>query len=91
MERKKAQQVQSFALKAPTANSVLLAGDFTHWQRRAIPMKKQPGGFWMVNVLLQPGTYHYRFVVDDQWCDDPACTLRVSNPYGSQDAVRQVA
>jgi hypothetical protein len=39
---------------------------------------------------LEPGTYHYRFLVDGQWRDDPECTLRVDNPYGSNNAVRQV-
>jgi hypothetical protein len=30
-------------------------------------------------------------MVDGQWRDDPECALHVPNPYGGQDAVRQVA
>jgi len=29
--------------------------------------------------------------VDGQWHDDPECALHVPNPFGGQDAVRQVA
>jgi 1,4-alpha-glucan branching enzyme len=84
-------QSQTFSVTAPTATSVLLAGDFTHWQEKAIPMKKQADGVWKASVKLAPGTYHYRFVVDGQWCDDPGCTLRMPNPFGGENAVRQVA
>ena len=91
MARKNNQQQQTFAITAPTAMSVLLAGDFTHWQQRAISMKKHPGGVWKATVKLAPGTYHYRFIVDGQWQDDPECTLYVANPYGGENAVRQVS
>jgi hypothetical protein len=42
-------------------------------------------------VPLPPGTYHYRFLVDGEWRDDPVCPLHVPNIFGSQDAVRIVA
>ena len=82
---------QMFTFKAPGALSVMLAGDFTHWQENAIQMKKQAGGLWKATVDLGPGTYHYRFLVDGQWRDDPECTLRVPNPYGGDNSVREVA
>ena len=84
-------QPQTFAITAPTATSVLLAGDFTHWQDKAIPMARQEGGVWKTTIALAPGTYHYRFIVDGQWRDDPECTLRVANPHGGENSVRQVA
>ncbi len=82
---------QTFSITAPTAMSVQLVGDFTHWQEKPIAMKKERGGVWKVAVQLAPGTHHYRFLVDGQWRDDPECTVRVPNPFGSQNAVRQVA
>jgi 1,4-alpha-glucan branching enzyme len=82
---------QTFAITAPTALSVQLVGDFTHWQEKPITMKKERGGVWKAALELPPGTHHYRFLIDGQWHDDPECTLRVPNPFGSQDAVRQVA
>lgn len=82
---------QTFEFSQPTAMNVLLVGDFTHWQKSPIAMKKGKAGFWTADVELPPGTYHYRFLVDGEWRDDPECTLRVPNPYGQQNMVRRVA
>jgi len=81
---------QTFRFTCPAAISVLLVGDFTHWQERGIPMRKGNDGIWTATVSLPPGKHSYRFLVDGEWQDDPECKLRVSNPYGSQDMVRQV-
>ena len=81
---------QTFRFTAPTATSVLLVGDFTHWQQGGIPMQKSKDGTWTASVDLTPGKHVYRFIVDNEWQDDPDCTVRVPNPYGSQDMVRQV-
>lgn len=82
---------QTFSITAPDAMSVLLVGDFTHWQQNPIPLRKGKNGVWSVKVDLPPGTHHYRFIVDGEWHDDPECTLRVTNPFGTQNMVRQVA
>jgi len=82
---------QTFRYAAPNAASVLLAGDFTHWQKSAVPMQKGKAGVWTTTVDLAPGPHNYRFLVDGQWCDDPECTVRVPNPFGTQNMVRQVA
>ena len=82
---------QTFRFTAPTATTVSLAGDFTDWQKRAIPMQKGKDGIWMATVELMPGKHNYRFIVDGDWCDDPECTVRVPNPYGTQNMVRKVA
>ncbi len=82
---------QTFSFTAPDAMSVLLAGDFTHWQAEPIPMRKGAEGVWSVSVELPPGTHSYRFIVDGEWRDDPACVIRVPNPYGSENMVRRVA
>ena len=83
--------MQNFSFTAPGAISVQLVGDFTHWQEHPIQMRKGTDGIWRTAVELEPGPHHYRFLVDGQWRDDPECTLRVPNPYGSEDSVRQVA
>jgi 1,4-alpha-glucan branching enzyme len=81
---------RKFALTAPEAASVMLVGDFTHWQKSPISLHKQSNGVWSVSVPIEPGEHRYRFLVDGQWRDDPECTLRVPNPYGSHDAVVRV-
>ena len=82
---------QTFSFKAPGAASVSLVGDFTHWQKNPIHLQKQPDGVWRVTVPLEPGEHHYRFLVDGEWRDDPDCALRVSNPFGGQNAVVRVS
>lgn len=86
-----ANQAQEFFYRAPEATSVQLVGDFTHWQSRPIQMHKRSDGIWRAEVALPPGKHHYRFLVDGVWCDDPECTIRVPNAYGSHDMVREVA
>jgi 1,4-alpha-glucan branching enzyme len=82
---------QTFRFSAPGAASVLLAGDFTHWQKNAVPMQKAKDGAWTATLGLSAGKHTYRFIVDGEWRDDPDCTVRVANPYGGQDMVRQVS
>ena len=81
---------QTFAFRAPAARSVQLVGDFTHWQKKPVSLRKDDRGVWTAIINLTPGIYHYRFLVDGEWRDDPECTLRVPNPYGSANAVRQI-
>lgn len=78
---------QTFSFKAPGADHVLLVGDFTHWQKAPIQLKKQAEGIWRVTIPLEPGEHHYRFLVDGEWRDDPECPVRVPNPFGSHNAV----
>jgi 1,4-alpha-glucan branching enzyme len=80
-------QKQQFSFNAPAAASVLLVGDFTHWQKNPIPLTKQANGVWKAATALAPGKYQYRFLVDGEWRDDPDCTLRVDNPFGTKDDV----
>lgn len=92
MARKQAVSAgQTFSINAAGAATVFLAADFTQWQKNALPMKKTKGSTWALTVPLAPGTYHYRFIVDGEWRDDPDCTLRIPNTFGSQDNVRVVS
>jgi 1,4-alpha-glucan branching enzyme len=52
---------------------VQLVGDFTHWQSKPVNLVKQADGVWKTSIALAAGTYHYRFLVDGTWCDDPQC------------------
>jgi 1,4-alpha-glucan branching enzyme len=84
-------RVQTFSFSAADAMSVQLVGDFTHWQEQPINLQRGPDGVWRARVELPPGIHHYRFLVDGEWRDDPECTIRTPNPFGSQDMTRQVA
>lgn len=79
-----------FIFKAAQARSVKLAGDFTDWEKFPVEMKASEDGAWATVLSLEPGEYAYRFIVDGEWQDDPQCTRRVTNPFGSQNAVVEI-
>ena len=80
----------TFALQAPEAREVRLAGCFTDWDQAAMSLRKQRDGTWKKTVSLPPGTYEYRFLVDGRWQDDPACPVHKPNTFGTQNCVRVV-
>ena len=82
---------QTFAFKAPAASSVMLVGEFTHWQKNPVSLRKHADGIWRVTVSLAPGEHRYRFLVDGEWRDDPECKLQIPNPFGSQDSVVRIS
>ena len=61
----------SFTLKAPSASSVFLRGDFNNWSATATPMKKDANGEWSVTVPLKAGRHAYKFLVDGKMVLDP--------------------
>ena len=80
----------AFQCEAPSAKSVLLAGDFTQWDKKPIKMIQGGGGRWHVKVPLTRGRHTYRFLVDGQWQNDPASHDRVPNGFGSFNNVKDV-
>lgn len=80
----------TFSYAEPGAQSVLLAGNFTGWQQAPLSLKRDKNGVWKKAVSLPPGRYEYRFVVDGEWRDDPACTSRQANQFGGENCVRIV-
>lgn len=84
-------RTEVFSFRSPEALRVQLVGDFTQWQEHPINLQKADDGTWKATVILPPGTHQYKFVVDGEWCDDPACTQRARNPFGGENMMRQVA
>jgi len=81
---------ESFTYYAPSAGNVLLAGDFTDWEKHPVSLKKQTDGSWKAVVPLEPGMHEYRFLVDGQWRDDEHCSARKPNGLGALNCVREV-
>lgn len=72
------------------AREVFVSGSFNGWHLQATPMIAQDKGLWVTELVLPPGRYEYRFLVDGQWTDDPQAKEKVFNPYGGQNAVLMV-
>ena len=79
-----------FELQHPTATQVCIAGSFNDWHSSATPMVSMGGGRWAKEILLPPGTYEYRFVVDGAWITDECGRQQVANPFGSHNTVLHV-
>jgi 1,4-alpha-glucan branching enzyme len=84
---KDSKQKVTFLYKAPAAQSVLLAGDFTGWQQAPVSLKKDKAGTWKKSISLPPGRYEYRLLVDGEWRDDPQCSTRHPNQFGGENCV----
>ncbi len=79
-----------FELPAPAAKKVYLSGNFNNWETNSNPLKKDKKGLWKTTVSLEPGKYEYRFLVDGNWENDPACCDCVPNEFGTMNCVRIV-
>jgi 1,4-alpha-glucan branching enzyme len=67
---------------------VRLAGDFNGWiPDRDVLSLKEDGGLWKKFVFLGPGSYQYKFVVDDEWREDPQNPLVTLDSLGGQSSV----
>ena len=67
------------------ASEVFLVGDFSDWIPRR--MRRQQDGAFVATVLLPPGEYQYKFVVDGQWVTDPDNPCHTPNPYGTLNSI----
>jgi len=76
----------TFSLEASEAKEVVLMGDFNDWSPEKHPMRKDENGTWKKRVILSPGNYEYKFLVDGQWKEDPRNNLRCPNRFGSYNS-----
>lgn len=79
-----------FEYHNPAADTVCLAGDFNDWHPTASEMVRMQDGQWLKELILPPGRYEYRLVVDGCWMPDPACPSSAPNSYGGQNSVLTV-
>ncbi|OGG55495.1 MAG: hypothetical protein A3F84_18790 [Candidatus Handelsmanbacteria bacterium RIFCSPLOWO2_12_FULL_64_10] len=79
-----------FKLKAPKAEEVTLCGTFNNWETHSQRLRRDKKGVWGTSLVLEPGTYEYRFLVDGEWQNDPDAEMVAPNPYGTQNCVRMV-
>ena len=77
----------TFSLNLSDAEKVVLMGDFNDWNPKKHPMKKDDKGMWNKYVLLPPGRYEYKFLVDGQWLEKPQNSQICSNCFGTYNNV----
>ncbi|MCE1195439.1 zf-HC2 domain-containing protein [bacterium] len=80
----------SFALEAPQASTVALAGDFNGWSGEGYQLRRAgKTGAWEIKVPLKRGkAYVYNFVIDGQtWIADPAVPARIDDGFGGSGSL----
>ncbi len=81
----------TFSIQAEPGRKVAVAGSFNEWDPEAHVLKDKTGsGAYTATVLLAPGTYEYKFVIDGTWCVDPACAEWVQNDCGTLNSLLRV-
>jgi hypothetical protein len=80
--------IVEFALEAPGARSVSVAGDFTGWSP-AVELQDPDGdGLWAGRVRITPGIHKYMFVIDgSDWVTDPRAARHVDDGFGNRNAI----
>jgi hypothetical protein len=60
----------TFRFRHATAGPVFLVGDFCHWQKDHLAMRKVSESEWVVMLRLPPGSYEFRYYADGHWYTD---------------------
>ncbi len=72
-----------------TAQQVYLTGSFNGWEEKSIPMTLK-AGIWEATIVLEPGKYLYKYIVDGRWMPDPANTLGEYDGFTENNSVLYV-
>ena len=67
-----------------TASEVLCTGTFNGWSQEDYAMDRLRNG-WEYNLLLPPGNYEYKYIVDGKWINDPDNPYRTNNEHNTDN------
>lgn len=79
-----------FEFYAPEAQRVSVAGTSNYWNEENEPLKKDAAGKWKLALLLSPGRYEYRYLVDGVWQNDQRPVECIPNAFGTRNCVVNV-
>ena len=66
-----------------------LVGTFNDWDPKKRILRQDTQGVWKTSMLLEPGAYEYRFLVDGEWQNDSDSDLK-PNEFGSENCIRTI-
>lgn len=70
-----------FRFYRPDASQVRIAGDFSNWEPK-LAMDPAAKGWWLLQVLIPPGEYRFRYEIDGRWFTDFTAQGFEPSPYG---------
>jgi 1,4-alpha-glucan branching enzyme len=81
----------TFTLAADAGSEVYVAGDFNGWDPADKKLADKKGnGVYSAVIMLAPGEYEYKFVINGTWCVDPNCKEWRQNSLGTLNSVLRV-
>jgi 1,4-alpha-glucan branching enzyme len=84
-------KIAHFEFHDSEAHEVCLAGTFNDWHPAVSVMIPMGNGQWKKDLLLKPGEYEYRFVVDGKWVTDSNSVKEHPNGFGENNSVLVVS
>ena len=88
--KKPARRNVLFKLEEAPGRQVFVAGSFSDWQPKQQLSDKEGRGVYTARILLAPGEYEYKFVVDGEWRLDAANPNFVPNDFGTLNSLLTV-
>lgn len=89
-KKKTSRRRVTFSYQAVDAGEAILMGDFNNWNPEVHPMKNDGTGMWEKTVLLFPGRYEYKFLIDGKWRMDPRNDRICVNSFGTRNNVLDI-
>ena len=80
----------AFTLEDAPGRQVFVAGSFCDWQPKYKLVDRDNSGIYSGRVLLAPGEYQYKFVVDGEWRLDSANPNFAPNDFGTLNSLLKV-
>lgn len=72
-----------FRVFRPSADRVELLGTFTDWRQRAVSMQKEPSGWFVARLAVEPGDHEFQYLIDGtEWIADYGASGVSQNGYG---------
>ena len=79
-----------FVFEDAPGQEVYLAGSFNNWQLTTPMCDRKTPGIYTRRLLLGPGEYQYKFVVNDQWRLDGSNGCFAPNGFGELNSLLTV-
>lgn len=78
----------TFEVQTKPDSVVFVAGSFNGWDNSKKCLTDKDGnGLYKCVISLEPGTYEYKFCINDTWCVDPANPNFRPNDMGTLNSV----
>ena len=86
-KEKTGRRAVNFEIRELPGKEIFIAGEFNDWKLVKKLEDKNGDGVYRCRLMLFPGVYQYKFVVDDMWRVDPGNPNCQPNEFGSLNSV----